>query len=125
MDNNIGDKTSHAELLPGVRVTASGNGTGVDIQDYVGRAKVLLLSSAGGGTSPTLDVKLQDSPDNSTWTDISGATFTQVTDAADSDQAYSLDVDGAERYVRAVKTVTGTSPTFDCACALVGCKRVS
>lgn len=125
MEINIGDKASVEEVLPGVRVTATGNGTGVDCQDYVGKAKFILITSAGGGTSPTLDVKLQDSADNSTWADISGATFTQVTDAADATEAISVDIDGADRYIRAVKTVTGTSPTFDCGLVMVGCKQVS
>lgn len=125
MDINVGDTTSVEEILPGVRVTATGNGTGVDVKDYVGKAKVVLISSAGGGTSPTLDVKLQDSPDNSAWTDISGAAFTQVTDAADSTEAISLDLNNANRYIRAVKTVSGTSPTFDCGLVMVGVKQVS
>lgn len=125
MEINVGDTTSVEEILPGVRVTATGNGTGVDVKDYVGKAKVVLISSAGGGTSPTLDVKLQDSPDNSAWTDISGATFAQVTDAADSTEAISVDLNNADRYIRAVKTVTGTSPTFDCGVCMVGVKQVS
>lgn len=125
MEINIADKTVHAEILPAVRVTATGNGTGVDVKDWAGKAKFVLMSSAGGGTSPTLDVKLQDSADNSTWADISGATFTQVTDAADADEAIGVDLDSADRYVRAVKTVSGTSPTFDCAVMMVGTKQVS
>jgi hypothetical protein len=125
MDINVGDTTSVEEILPGVRVTATGNGTGVDVKDYVGKAKVVLISSAGGGSTPTLDVKLQDSPDNSAWTDISGAAFTQVTDAADSTEAISLDLNNANRYIRAVKTVAGSSPTFDCGLVMVGVKQVS
>lgn len=117
------NESSSEEILPGVRVTATGNGTGVDLLDYEGDMAFTLLSSAGGGTTPTLDVKLQDSPDNSTWADITGATFTQVTDAADAHERILVDLDAADRYVRAVKTVAGTTPTFDCGLTAIGFKK--
>lgn len=126
MDINIGDKTTALELRPPVRITATANGAAVDLQDYVGKAKVILSSSAGGGTSPTLDVHIEDSADGSTgWADISGAAFTQVTDGADSTEAISLSVDENKRYIRVVETITGTSPTFDRAVVLVGTKQVT
>jgi len=109
-----------ATLLPGARRTATANGTGVDVRNYIGMAKVILASGAGGGTNPTLDVKLQESDDNSTFADITGAAFTQVTDAADSTQELHVNLDSTKRYIRAVSTITGTSPTFDCAVVFVG-----
>ena len=73
-------------------VTASGNGTAVDLRDYIGIAALMLNSTAGNGTAPTLDVKLQDSADGSTgWADISPAVaFVQVTSAAGSSQMIAL-----------------------------------
>jgi len=109
-----------AALLPGARRTASGNGSGVDVRDYVGAAKVVLISSAGGGATPTLDVKIQDSDDNSTFADVSGAAFTQVTDAAASLQELHLNLDSVKRYIRAVATIAGTTPTFDGGVILIG-----
>ena len=59
-----------------------------------------------------MDVKLQESSDNSTFTDITDATFTQVTDAASS-QKISINTNDVKRYLRAVGTIGGTSsPAF-------------
>lgn len=123
ISQNLGDILQVIQVLAPARKTASENGTGIDMQQYVGDVKVILSSSAGGGTSPTLDVKLQDSDDNSTFADISGATFTQVTATA-STQAITLNIDAAKRYIRAVTTIGGTSPTFDMALVAVGVKQV-
>lgn len=119
------NQATHTEVLPAVRVTATGNGSAVDLNALAGDIAYTLMSSAGGGTSPTLDVKLQDSADGSTgWADISGATFTQVTDAADSHETIVVDSDAHKRHVRAVKTVSGTSPTFDCGVTAVGFAKI-
>lgn len=101
------------------RVTASANGTGIDTQGY-NDAMVILEVGAVSGTSPTLDVKIQESDDNSTFTDVSGATFTQVT-ASNSSQVLrlsSLNVTRS-RYVRAVATIGGTSPSYDFSCEVL------
>lgn len=107
------------------KVTASGNGTGVDVSDYVGDVKFTLDSSAGGGTTPTLDVKLQESDDDATYTDVTGGAFTQVTDAGPAFQSLTINVDGLKKYVRAVDTVTGTSPEFSRSVQMAGEKQYS
>lgn len=58
------------------------------------------------GTSPTLDAKLQTSPDNSAWTDA--GSYAQVTAAGE----YRIRLATSKKYVRAVLTVAGTSPNF-------------
>lgn len=118
--------TVNALLAPASR-TASANGTGVDLKNYVGRAKVILHSAAAAaGTSPTLDVKIQDSADNSSFADLDPAVaFSQVTNAA-SLQEVSLDLDKVRRYVRAVATIGGTdTPTFVSSAVLIGRKQVA
>lgn len=73
-----------------------------------GSVDVLVHISAVGGSSQTLNVKLQSSPDASTWTDIAGASATQLT--AVGSTAFNAAV--ADQYVQAVATVGGTgSPT--------------
>ena len=94
-------------LLPSLARTASANGTGVDVTVYEGIAEVVLDSGAGGAGA-TLDVKLQDSADNSTYADITGAAFTQVGNAA-SQQKISVDLSKARQYVRAITTIAGTA----------------
>ena len=58
------------------------------------------------GTTPTLVVKLQESSDNSAWSDVAGATTASLTAVG------SAVVFGAPQkaYVRAVATIGGTTP---------------
>lgn len=112
MPRHIHDRTSLASFFPSLARTASANGTGVDVTAYDGEAVFVLDSALGTGTSPTLDVKLQDSPDNSIWTDIPGATFAQVTDAAAAQEKIKANITGASKWVRAVATIGGTTPSF-------------
>jgi len=112
-----------SEVIPAQAATATVTGASVDIKDYHGKAKFILLTSIGGGTTPTLDVKLQESSTGSgSWTDISGATFTQVTDSANATEAIGLVVDDVKQFIRAVGTITGTSPTFSFGVVMVGAK---
>ena len=97
-------------LFPTAARTTTSNGTGVDLANCRGGASIVLDSAAGTGTTPTLDVKLQSSPDNSTWTDA-GVAFTQVTTVA-SQQIQAIQVDKLQRYVRPVATIGGTTPSF-------------
>jgi hypothetical protein len=91
--------------------------------DAEGEAVAILDCKAGSGTTPTMDVKLQDSADNSSWADISGATFTQVTSTA-SQQKLTINTNNVRRYVRAVGTIGGTStPTFIYAVSMLYSKK--
>lgn len=93
--------------------TATANGSNVDTKGY-NSAAVVLEVGAVSGTSPTLDVKIQESADGSAgWADVSGAVFTQVT-AANSSQILRIEGLGTsrKRYLRAVATIAGTSPSF-------------
>lgn len=121
---NIHDMTTVIPLFPTAARTSTANGTGADIKDYTGKVKVILDSAAGTGTAPTLDVKLQESDDNTTFTDITGATFTQVTGAAASLQSIGFEVDARKRYIRAVATIGGTTPSFTSSVNAIGMKAV-
>ena len=117
----------HGELLvsslaAGTYV-ASGNGAGIDLQGYQGVLKIVLDSGAGGGTTPTLDVKIQDSADNSSFTDVVNKAFAQV-GASASLQSLGIDTRGVKRYIRAALTITGTSPTFGLAVVVAGQKQI-
>jgi len=116
----------HNELLASNLIagtyTANVDGAGIDLQGYQGVLKVILSSGDGGGTGPTLDAKIQDSADNSTFADISGKVFTQVISA--SIQSLAIDTRAVKRYIRAVLTITGTSPTFGLAVTAVGQKQI-
>lgn len=96
-------------------ITANTNGGSVDALGY-NSAALALEVGAVSGTSPTLDVKLQESADNSAWSDVTGTTFTQVT-AANNSQIMRVEGLGTsrKRYLRVVATVGGTSPNFTAA----------
>jgi len=117
----------HGELiaasLAAGTYTADAEEAGMDLQGYQGVSKVVLNSGAGGGTTPTLDAKIQDSADNSTFADIPGKVFTQVTGNA-SIQSLAIDTRAVKRYIRADLTITGTSPTFGLAVTAVGQKQI-
>lgn len=88
--------------------TATGNGAAVDNTDATtGGGAGILHVTAATGTTPNLAVKIQHSVDNSVWVDL--ITFTAAT-AATSER---LTVSGTvNRYVRAIRTVSGTTPSF-------------
>jgi len=112
------------ELAQADEVTASVDGTGVDISEYIGTIKVSVSVNAVSGTTPTLDGKIQDSPDDSTWADVSGATITQVT-TTDSFQEIKVDTRGVDKYIRYVDTAGGTSPVYRRAAIAVGRKQTA
>lgn len=106
----FGSSGAGVEVLPATTRTANVNGTGIDTWAK-GRPQgsIFMLSvGAASGTTPTLDVKIQDSLDNSTFNDVAGAALTQKTAAGFQE----INVGQTRRYVRAVGTVGGTTPSF-------------
>lgn len=105
--------------------TATLTGTAIDILDYEGQAIFTLSAGAAtAGTNPTLDVVIQHSSDNSSFSAVTGGAFTQVTTTA-SLQTIVLNVSDLKRYVRVVGTLGGTStPTFPWSATFYGQKKV-
>lgn len=87
--------------------TASGNSTAVDNGAATSNGGVAYLQVPSiAGTSPALDVKIQHSVDNVTYTDL--IVFTQVTAGK---KAERKTVTGTvNRYIKAVWTLAGTGP---------------
>jgi hypothetical protein len=107
-------------------ITTTTNGTGVDLQQYVGIPIASInCAAATAGSSPTMDIKIQDSADNSTFADVSPAiAATQVT-TVDSIQQLAIDKRVVRRYIRAVATIGGTSsPSFPVSVVIIGEKQV-
>lgn len=119
-----GSSTSKTLLAPAAR-TSTTTGTGLDISTYEGLALVQLANGTTSGTSPTLDVKIQDSADNSTFADVSNASFSQVTAALTDPSTLKIDLRGVRQYIRAVATIGGTTPSFACAVTLVASKKIT
>jgi hypothetical protein len=79
-----------------------------------GNADVVLVMvhvTAVSGSTKTLDVVLQTSPDNSTWTSIASSAITQMTAAGSAQALAAIDDD----YVQVLATVAGTgTPIVTC-----------
>lgn len=76
----------------------------------------MLIITAASGTTPTLNVKFQESIDGETWIDIPSAAFAQQTGAA----TLRLELASRAPYVRAVAAIGGTTPSFTFAVQLFG-----
>lgn len=88
--------------------TTTGSGSAVTgWSRTAGSAVVKLDVTAASGTSPTLTVTVQDSPDGSTWT--TRDTFGVKTTVSNETRPLP---GGLAPYVRAAWTITGTTPSF-------------
>src|SRR5262245_49533168 len=107
-----------AGLSPQQLGSGATNGAAVDLLAGDGRCFAVQITGAVGGTSPTLDGKIQESDSSgSGYSDVSGATFTQVT-AANNVQVIAFD--RTRRYVRYVGTVAGSSTPTVLAAVFIG-----
>lgn len=91
-------------------VEESIEGTGVDLNNHVGPCEAHQIVSTVSGTTPELVSKVQESTDNSTWTDVVGAVFPPV---IASDKYHKVVFRRTKRYVRLYHTVSGTTPLFN------------
>lgn len=111
---NLSQANAIEALANAVR-TSTVTGSAVDVRKFEGVGQLLLQSSAAtAGTSPTLNVKITESATSGgTYTDVTGATFNQVTDAADLTQMIPFDFSACKGFIKVVGTIGGTStPTF-------------
>ena len=103
--------------------TSTATSSAIDLLEFDGDILLVLDSAAGTGSSPTLDIKIQDSDASSgTYGDLSGATFTQVTGSA-SMQTLAINKDSSKRFIKIVQTIGGSSPTFTFSINLIGLKK--
>lgn len=97
--------------------TAAATGSGVDLQDYEGP---VVITQNHGVSTGTLDGKIQDSANNSSFADISGLAFTQETTTAGI-QKLVVQSKQVRRYIKYVGTV-GTGPQV-VSVSMVGVKK--
>ncbi len=117
------EKLDITAAVASASVTATATSGAIDLKEFDGDVLLVLNCAAGTGSSPTLDIKIQDSDESGgTYGDLSGATFTQVTDAA-SVQTLEVNKDECKRFIKVVQTVGGSSPVFVYGISLVGAKK--
>lgn len=114
---NFADAATVVHLVASGSQASTVTGSGVDLLDYDG--PVLITQSHGTGTG-TLDGKIQDSADNSSFADVSGLTFTQSTTTADVKKLV-VNPKSVRRYIRYVGTIV-TGPQ-NVAVTLAGFKK--
>jgi hypothetical protein len=89
-------------------LTATATSSKINAGGY-GVAKAFLRITAASGTTPTLDIKFQDSADGTNFVDVATGAFAQKTA---TDTGSSLVLSNVGPYLRAVQTVGGTTPSF-------------
>lgn len=112
-------------LMPARQRSGTGttNGTGQDVSNLEGSAIAILDVTAESGTSPTLDVKLQESDTvGGTYTDVALGAFTQVTTVSGL-QKLAVDVTITKKFLRGAGTAGGTSPVYGWGLQLLGVKK--
>tara|TARA_R100000657_G_C4646220_1_gene91256 strand:+ start:155 stop:538 length:384 start_codon:yes stop_codon:yes gene_type:complete len=117
------EKLEISAAVASASVSATATSSAIDLKDFDGDVLLVLNSAAGTGSSPTLDVKVQDSDETGgTYGDLSGAAFTQVTTSA-SLQTLEVNKDECKRFIKLVQTVGGSSPVFVYGISLIGAKK--
>jgi hypothetical protein len=95
--------------------TAATNGSGADLLGFDSNV-IEVTTGAFGGTTPAASFKIQDSPDNSTFTDcadtvLDGITLNSAGVALVASSVQKVGYIGLKRYVRVIlASVTGTTP---------------
>ncbi len=100
-------------LSPQAKDAGAVNGVGIDRSDfYDAIAAIEVGATSGSPTSFTVDAKIQDSDDDSTYADVAGLTMAQIA-AVDSHGEINFKLHGLRQFHRIVVTpafVGGTSP---------------
>lgn len=90
---------------------------GIDMSHF--RRAIFLLDVGAFGASATVDMKLQQAPDNVTFTDVPSGAITELNAAGGNNRLATLEIRDDElsagnRYVRALVTVGTAATTLGC-----------
>ena len=107
---NLGSKGTAVNILPNDVLASSANGSGVDLQGYEGSA-AFVLSSEAGSSGVTYAVHIEESADNSSWSDVTNGAFTTTDANTASFQQIDLNISDLKRYCRAAAVVAGGTGT--------------
>lgn len=108
-----------APIHPQSVAVGTANTGGIDMQLF--RRAIFVLDVGAFGASATVDMKLQESADNSSFSDLagSGVSITQLAPAGGNNRLASIEVRAGQlstgkRYVRALVTVGTAATTLSC-----------
>jgi hypothetical protein len=107
-------------LVP-INRTAAANGTGVDTLGFNSAVVMFNCGAIGGTGTPTFTFEVQESADNSTFTAVADADLRGTEPVVTTANVVAMvGYIGNKRYIRGIlKTVSGTTPTLDCAASVV------
>jgi hypothetical protein len=94
-----------SSLVPATR-TASADGAGVDLQGY---ESAMAVFHSGALTDGTHTPKMQESDDNSTFTDVAAGDLEGTLSALSANAVQRVGYKGSKRYVKAYVTVAGAT----------------
>lgn len=103
------------------QLTETEEGDSIDMTGGIGLCTCVHVVGTVTGSSPSMTTKIQESSDNSTWTDIEGATFGPVSAAVN---LQIINFKRTKRYVRIYSTITGTNPVFNYVALIIQRKEV-
>ncbi len=104
---------------------------GVDLKDFVDELLVIMSIKRPNAVAGTHSVTFKDSPDNSTFTAVSGGptalttpTFAAVTTATETTATVSINTRAIQRYLQVAYITIGTTATYNTSVVAVGLKQV-
>lgn len=114
-----------ATIAPVTAPAATVTGSSVDMQLSDGVVNVLLVTGTlSGGTAPTLAVKVQESSDESVWTDLKSFDTISGADLSGQFQFLGKLLRG-KQYLRAVATVTGSPTALPMSVVILAGKKIA
>ncbi len=103
-----------ARLANAATIGANGSGAGVDVGQVAGfdggLVEFRMWVGTVTGTTPTLDLKIEESDNDSAYSTV--ATFAQVAGTKTTKNQYQAVGVVRKRYLRYTATVSGTTPSF-------------
>lgn len=107
LPNGHGRTVGVVALIDKTALAATFTGDALDLGGPVGAMTLTVTLTAQAGTTPTLDVIVEHSHDNSTW-----ATLGSMTQLTTSLAAETKTFGPSRRYIRGKATLGGTSPVY-------------
>ena len=115
------DKIEHFTLLATTTITDVGDQTGVDLAGYEGDVQII-LSGTAAGSATDLTFRIEESANDSTYTAVTGGTFTDIGNAAYK-EVLTLNSNDLKRYIRLSCTAKTGSPSSAVTCFGFGLKK--
>jgi len=100
--------------------TATTNGSGVDLRDFDGAMVVFQAGTADTGSgNETYTPSVEESDDNSIFSSVAASELESALVNMTANSVQRVGYKGAKRYVRAVLTLGGTTPSIDASALVV------